>query len=179
MGTDKGLIKIDGRITIIERIIDQLRNLFDEIIIVTNSLDSYKKFEVKVVEDLIKGKGPLGGIFTGLFYSTNECSFVVGCDMPFIQPRLIEYIINKPREYDVAIPERNGRFESLFARYSKRILPNLFSHLMKNELQIQSIIQKLYVLKILPEEIERFDPDYSSFLNINTKEDLNRITKSL
>lgn len=178
MGTDKGLIKIDGKITIVERIIGQLRNLFDEIIIVSNNPAPYRKFEAKVVEDLIKGKGPLGGIFSGLSFSTSDHSFVVGCDMPFLHPPLIEYIIGKPQEYDVVIPERNGRFESLFARYSKSVLPTLFTHLIKEELRIQDILKKLHLLKISLEEVERFDPGHRSFFNINTKEDLKRLQAS-
>jgi molybdopterin-guanine dinucleotide biosynthesis protein A len=175
MGTDKGLIKIDGRTTIVEGIIGQLKNLFDEIIIVTNNPSPYRKFKAKVVEDLIKEKGPLGGIFSGLSFSTSEQNFVVGCDMPFLHPQLIEYIIDKPGEYDVVIPERNGRFETLFARYSKSVLPTLFTHLIKEELRIQDIFEKLHVLKISAEEVERFDPKHRSFFNINSREDLEKL----
>ncbi len=175
MGMDKGLIKFRGRITIIEEIISHLKNLFDEILIVTNNPASFKKFETAVVEDLIKNKGPLGGIFSGLCFSTSELNFVVGCDMPFINPQLIKYIAGKPWDYDAVIPEINGRFETLFARYSKRIIPTLFSHLTKNMLRTQDIFKKLRVLKITPEEIERFDPNHLSFFNINTLEDLKKM----
>ena len=172
MGTDKGLIKIDGKITVVDRIIGRLKDIFDELIIVSNSPASYKKCDAKVVEDLIKNKGPLGGILTGLCYSTSEHNFVVGCDMPFIHPELIRYIIDKPDHYDAVIPEIKGRVESLFARYSKKTIPAILDQLMKDELRIQNVLKKLNVLKISLKEIERFDPEHLSFININTREDL-------
>ncbi len=178
MGMDKGLIEIDNGITLVEKIVHVLEDLFDKIIIVANDQASYKKFGLTIVEDLIKDKGPLGGIFSGLCFSKSELNFVVGCDMPFINPSLIEYMCAKPDEYDVVIPERNGRFESLFARYSKRALPVLFSHLMKDSLMIQDVLKDLRVLKILPQEVERFDPDHLSFVNINTPEDLKELGRT-
>lgn len=171
--TEKAFIQL-GTKTLIENIIGIFKKIFSEIIIVTNNPRSYLKFKTKVVEDLIKNKGPLGGIFSGLCFSTNEQNFVVGCDMPFVNSDLVNYIISKSTEYDVVIPEINGKIESLFARYSKNALPVIFSHLLKDELRIQDILSELKVLKITSKEIERFDPKHLSFFNINTQEDLKK-----
>lgn len=171
--TEKAFIQL-GTKTLIENTICLFKKIFSEIIIVTNSPRSYLKFKTKVVEDLIKNKGPLGGIFSGLCFSTNELNFVVACDMPFINSDLVNYIIQKPQEYDVVIPEINGKTESLFARYSKNALPVIFSHLLKDELRVQDILSELKVLKITSKEIERFDPKHLSFFNINTQDDLKK-----
>ncbi len=171
--TEKAFIQLGTKI-LIENIIGIFKKIFSEIIIVTNNPRSYLKFKTKVVEDLIKNKGPLGGIFSGLCFSTNEQNFVVGCDMPFVNSDLVNYIISKPKEFDVVIPEINGKVESLFARYSKNALPVIFSHLLKDELRIQDILSELNVLKISSKEIERFDPKHLSFFNINTAEDLKK-----
>lgn len=171
--TQKALIQL-GNKTIVENTLGIFKKLFPEIIIVTNNSKSYLKFGTRVVEDLIKNKGPLAGIFTGLCFSTNDLNFVVGCDMPFVNSNLVGYIMSKPKEYDVVIPEINGRLESLFARYSKYVLPLILYRLSKNELKIQDILSELNVLRISKEEVERFDPELLSFFNINTQDDLRK-----
>jgi molybdopterin-guanine dinucleotide biosynthesis protein A len=174
IGIDKGLVKLDGRLTIIERIIHRLENLFDEILIVTNNRFLYEGFQAVVVEDLVESKGPLGGIFSGLSSSANDLNFVVGCDMPFINPDLVAYLVGKPQDYDVVIPEINSQLETLFARYSKRTLPFIASQLERGELRVLNILKNLQVLRIASHEIARFDPDHLSFFNINSPQDLER-----
>lgn len=174
IGTEKAFLEAQEGQLLIDNILYHFRRIFPDIIIVTNNPKAYLKFKVKVAEDLIKDKGPLGGIFSGLCFSNNELNFVVACDMPFINSDLIRYILKKPKEYDVVVPKIRGKAESLFARYSKTALPTIFSNLMKSQLKIQEVLKKLNVLKIDLEEIERFDPEGLSFFNINTKEDFEK-----
>lgn len=174
IGTEKAFLQLKLKVSLIQNTVSLFKKIFPEIIIVTNNPLSYQRFGTKVVEDLLKDKGPLGGIFTGLSFSTNQHSFVIACDMPFPQIELIKYIIRQPEEYDVVIPELKGKAESLFARYSKNALPVIFSHLLKNDLKLQDILKKLKVKKINPEEIGRFDSQYLSFFNINRQEDFKK-----
>jgi molybdopterin-guanine dinucleotide biosynthesis protein A len=64
-------------------------------LLIADRREAYLDYGLPVVEDSVKWKGPLGGIFTGLTYSTSEHSFVMGCDMPFVEPRLIGYMIGR------------------------------------------------------------------------------------
>lgn len=173
-GTEKAFIQLKPGLSLIENTLNLFRKIFSEIIIVTNNPPPYLKYDVRLVEDLIKDRGPLSGIFSGLCFSTSETSFVIACDMPFPNAELIEYIIQQPEEYDLVLPEINGKLDPLFARYSKTTLPVIFSHLLKDDLQVQAILSELKVLKITPEEIRRFDPEHLSFLNINTPENLKK-----
>ena len=172
--TEKAFIQLNSRTTLIQNMLELFKKIFPEIIIVSNNPGAHSKFGTRVVEDLIKDKGPLGGIFTGLCFSTSQINFVMGCDMPFPNPDLIKYILQKPNEYDVVIPVIKDKAESLFARYSKNALPVIFSHLLKDELKLQDVLSEIRALKIASEEIERFDPEHLSFFNINTPEDLTK-----
>ncbi len=90
----KPFIEINGR-TIIENIVEVLKGLFNKIIIVTNNIEKYIKLEVElIVKDKIPGKGPLGGIYTGLNYSDTFYNFILACDMPFIEPGAISYSVS-------------------------------------------------------------------------------------
>jgi molybdopterin-guanine dinucleotide biosynthesis protein A len=178
IGRNKAFIQISTGETILQNAINILRPISPEIIIVTNRKEAYQKFNVSVVEDLIKESGPLGGIFTGLCYSLSKHNFVVACDMPFIQPDVIGLLLKESGTYDVVIPELNGEVEPLFAVYSKNCIPVMFEHLQKQNLKIRQVLGKLQVKRIGAEEVDRLDPEHLSFFNINTEEDLRR-AKSL
>ncbi len=176
----KAFIQLSTGETILQRTLNVLQEIFPEIIIVTNQKEAYLsygscgKFNVQVVEDLIKESGPLGGIFTGLCYSTSKHNFVVACDMPFIKPALIRLLLKERKTCDVVIPEVDGEVEPLFALYSKNCIPVMFEHLQKRNLKIREVIDKFQVKKIGAKEIDQLDPQHLSFFNINTEEDLRR-----
>ncbi|MFH1336873.1 MAG: molybdenum cofactor guanylyltransferase [Candidatus Zixiibacteriota bacterium] len=174
MGRNKAFIQLSSGETILQNTISILKRLFPEIIIVTNQKETYQEFNASVVEDLIKEAGPLGGIFTGLCYSTSRFNFVVACDMPFIQISLIELLLAECGTFDVVLPEVDVEVEPLFALYSKSCIPVMFEQLQKRNLKIREVLSKLQVKKIGREEIDRVDPKHLSFFNINAEEDLRR-----
>jgi len=164
----------------LQNVINILKRIFPEIILVTNQKEAYLsyescgKFNIHVVEDLIKECGPLGGIFTGLCYSVSKHNFVVACDMPFIQLALISLLLGESGTPDVVIPEVDGEVEPLFAVYSKNCIPVMLEHLQKQNLKMHEVLSELQVKKIGAKEINRLDPEHLSFFNINTVEDLRK-----
>ncbi len=169
---NKAFIQLPTGETILQNTLNVLQRIFPQIILVTNQKEFYLKFNVQVVEDLIKGCGPLGGVFTGLCYSVSKHNFVVACDMPCINPALIRLLLKERGTYDVVIPEVDGEVEPLFALYSKNCIPVMFECLQGRNLKMSEVIGKLQVKKIGAKEIDRFDPQHLSFFNINTEEDL-------
>jgi len=183
---NKAFIQLAGK-TVLENTINILQKIFPQIIIVTNRKEAYLRFKAFVAVDLIKESGPLGGIFSGLCYSTSYYSFVIGSDMPFPQIGLIQLLFEKCTNQDVVIPETNGEVEPLFAVYSKNCLPVIFfavysknclpvifDHLQKHDLRIRHILGELRVERVGEEEIDTVDPERLSFFNINTSEDLKK-----
>ncbi len=176
---NKALITLpDGR-TLIRTCMEAVKQVCPEIVIVSNDKKLFQDLNARVVEDLIKGKGPLGGIFTGLCYSTSYCNFVLGCDMPFPQPGLIRLLLERCDDNDVVIPQLAREVEPLFAVYSKSCLPVILSHIRKNDLKIRNILGELRVKRIGESEISAADPKGLSFFNINTAEDLQKAQRML
>ncbi len=131
-----------------------------------------------VVEDIYPGKGPLGGIFSGLKYSKTFYNLVIGYDMPFIEPRLVEYLIAQSIGYDLVLPTygRNW-YEPLCAIYSKDCLEIIEHNLKKGLLAVRDIFPSLKIRWIGEEEIKKFDPDFHSFFNINCPDDFIKAEK--
>lgn len=172
MGTDKAFLKI-GNQSLIKRQIGLLRKIFEKIIIVTNSSPKYRGYKgIKIISDIIPHRGPLGGIYSGLIASNSTYNFVIACDMPFINPGLIRYIIRNRDNYDIIIPKIDRKYHPLFGVYSKNCIPIMEKALRKDKLNVSTIFPKVKTGFISRQEIERFDKQLLSLININTQDDL-------
>jgi molybdopterin-guanine dinucleotide biosynthesis protein A len=173
LGRDKAFLQVNGQF-LIERILRRLGQISEETIIVANEVDRYEQFEGIVITDVYPGKGALGGIFSGLTRASNHHSLVVACDMPFLNVSLLRYMQGLAADYDVVIPRVGWLTEALHAIYSKNCLPFIERQLQMGDLRIVHFFPQVRVRYVEQEEIETFDPEQLSFLNINSQEDLER-----
>ncbi len=169
MGEGKASLKI-GRKQVIEIILEKLRVTFDDVLIVGNSNFICPLSEEGILADMIPGKGPLGGIYTGLLNSKSEYNFFCACDMPFLNVDLLKFIISEIDASDAVIPMVRGFVEPLHAIYSKRCLPAIKNCLENEDLKIKSFFSKVKCKYIPENKIKRYDPSLISFLNLNTPE---------
>lgn len=176
MGKNKAFIKVDGE-RLIDRTVRLFKNIFDEVILATNSPLEYLDQDVKIVTDIIKEKGAIGGIYTGLFYSTCNCSFISACDMPFLNRRFIEHMIASTGHYDIVVPSPPDGLQPLHAIYSSRCIAHIKKSIDKDKLKVTGFFKSLKVLKIPDDIITTFDSERMMFSNINTKEDLTGISQ--
>lgn len=169
---DKAFLKI-GKVPVIKLQLRLLKRHFRKIIIVTNSLNKYKGLKgIRVISDVAANQGPLGGILSGLLASRERYNFVVACDMPFINHRLIKYMQTKTTGYDVVVPRVNNRYEPLFCIYSKGCSRFIKPLLDKRILKISRFFPEVKVREISQKEVSRFGRPDKIFMNINTPDDL-------
>lgn len=172
---DKAFLKIDNE-TIIDGQLKILKQIFKEMIVVTNSANSYKDIkEVTVIPDIIRERGPIGGIYSGLLASHSFYNFVVACDMPFINAKLIEYMITLKDGYDIVVPRIEGKYEALFSIYSKNCVRPISEAIEKGRLTVGELFTDVRVREVAGDEIMKFGDADTIFMNVNTKEDLCRI----
>ncbi len=175
MGTNKAFLEICGT-RLMDRILQIYRQLFPEIIIVTNDPVSYLEFsDASVVTDIYKGKGPLGGIYTGLFYAKYHYAFACPCDMPSLSRDFIACMMGLAGHHDVVVPEVPGGYQALHAIYSRSCLPSIKRLLLMDKLKVTGFYRDMRVLAIKDEQIRPFDPDGLLFQNLNTPEDVKKI----
>jgi len=176
MGKNKAFIEIAG-VPIIQRIHTLFKTLFSEIIIVTNEVELFESFEAKIHRDLITDQGALGGLYTGIYYSSFPYTFCVACDMPFLKSSVIRYLIGKIEDNDVVVPRTKDGLEPLHAIYSKKCLGpirNIFEHKQSKLLDFYPMVK----VNIVEEsEFLSLDPARESFLNVNTPEELGLLEK--
>ncbi|MFC1908103.1 molybdenum cofactor guanylyltransferase [Chloroflexota bacterium] len=89
--------EVVGNKSLIQRVVSSLSFFNSTIIIVTAAKQFLPQFigyqELRIVTDTYPGKGPLGGIYTGLATSDSFYNLVVACDMPFLNRALLDYMI--------------------------------------------------------------------------------------
>lgn len=177
MGVNKAFLNIDEK-RIIDHILDIYRDIFSEIIIVTNDPLIYTEFaDAVIVTDIYKGKGSLGGIYTGLFHAQNDYAFVTACDMPFLNKDFIDFMLTQIGPYDIIVPELKEGFQALHAIYSRRCLPAIKKMIQSDNLKISALYKTIHALKIPENIITPFNQDGRLFFNINTPDDLQACKK--
>ncbi len=175
MGQNKAWLEVGGRL-VIERILATVQPLSDDIFISTNSPEQYRKFGVRVVEDVYSNKAALGGIYSAIYAARYQHTLIVACDMPFLKIELLRYLITLAPTADVVAPLiEPPQPETMHAVYSKNCLSPIESRLLRNKLRIIGFFGDVSVRYVGQEEIAKFDPNLHSFINMNTPEDWERV----
>ena len=172
MGSDKGLLAVNG-VPMIVHVINSLNKAgIKDIIIISNNSD-YQKFGFPVFPDIIEDKGPLGGIFTGLSKSKTSKNVILSCDIPYIDETIIDILIRESGEEQVSIVKFQNQLHPLIGIYDSSLLKALGEHLILNMLKVEQFINGCD-FKIL--DIEKLLPQIKnkSFANINTPEELRK-----
>ncbi len=151
------------------------KELFDEILLVTNDPLEYLDWDLEIVTDIYPIRSSMTGIHTGLFYSKHQYAFISACDTPFLKKELVETILSGiDNKSELIIPETSFGLEPLCAVYSKNCLKNLEHCLNHEKFKIMRCLKKVPVKKISEKKVLQKDPDLFSFFNINTPEDLDK-----
>ena len=174
MGRSKLFIDIGG-IPMFERVYRVCEKIFTEIIIVANDSEPFRHYDVRVVPDIIPGKGPLGGIYTGLVHASQDHCFCVAADMPCLNIRLIRHMIERSAEGDVIIPETSDGRHPLHAIYAKGCRKPIETLLSRGDLKIVDFFGEVTVIYVPEGEIRQYDPLLRSLINVNTEDDLDNV----
>ena len=133
-GSNKALAKFNGK-PLIERATGVLGRIFKNLIIITNSPLEYSYLKIPLYQDIVKGLGPVGGIYTGLDALDDGWAFFCACDMPFINEGLVRYLAGVRDGFDAVVPKVDWKIEPLHALYSKNCLPAIKELINKKEYQ--------------------------------------------
>ncbi|HHU33458.1 MAG: molybdenum cofactor guanylyltransferase [Zhaonellaceae bacterium] len=170
MKTNKAFLPI-GNAPLIETIIHKLRDSFQEIIVVTNDAPLYSHLKVRTITDIIPKQGPLSGIHAGLIASKFNYSFILACDMPFVNAPLSSYLVRQAEGCDVVVPVISGFYETTCAVYSKNCLPYIESNLKRGVRKVLDFYRNVKVLAVYEKELSRYCKVDQAFLNLNTPHD--------
>ena len=181
-GEDKSKIKL-GNKTLLEHVIDKVKKEFSELLIISNNQNyRFTSKRIFLVQDFIKGQlGPLIGVLSAMkWVELNKKNYkwiaTFPCDTPFFDIKIIEYLKIKSFETKKKLvflksAEKRHNIFGLWSLDLKEILEN----------DINNNIRKVEIWadKIGSDIINIEKGKFDSFLNINTKDDLEIAKKKL
>ena len=100
-------------------LMDRLRPLFDPLLIGANDPSPYVAYGAPIVPDVLSERCALTGIHAVLTAARTEYVFIVACDLPFLNPTLIDRMMARRIVFDVVVPESNRGIEPLHSLYSR------------------------------------------------------------
>ncbi|MBM2816106.1 MAG: mobA [Ignavibacteria bacterium] len=186
MGVNKSFLPF-GSVTIIEHMLNLMKSVFEDNILITNEPESYERFNIPTYPDIYKNIGPLGGIHSGLSASSTEKNFVISCDIPMMTKEIIQFISDYQSSAKIIVAKADGFIQQLCGVYNRSCLTmaeDIIKHSLEQETRdVMQVKRKCKVLTLLDVvgaeiiDIEKECKDYKSgaYFNINKPEDYQKI----
>lgn len=172
MGRDKATLEIDGQ-TLFDRILAMLQGIFSQVLIAGDRPD-LATAQIPCVPDIYPGSA-LGGLHGALKAAATPWVFVIPCDLPYPDERLIRLMLDYREGHEVVVPRTPQGLEPVFALYHKTCLSLMEEMLRRGDYRIYDFYPQVRVhqldVQILPADWQR------ALLNINTPEDLRSLKK--
>ncbi|MGH7445400.1 MAG: molybdenum cofactor guanylyltransferase [Longimicrobiales bacterium] len=173
-GSPKSFATVGERM-LIERVLDALRAVSDEQIIIANDPAAYERFGLPVRADVLAGAGAIAGIHAALLYAAEHgCSGVlaVACDMPFPSADLLRALRDHAvrQGADVVVPASDGPrgMEPLFAYYAIACIAPIERAVARDDRRVIGFHDDVHVALLPAEDVRRFGDPARMFMNVNT-----------
>ena len=181
-GKDKGMVTLAGE-PLIRHVVDAIRKIVDETIIVTSSCERAAKYEeiipgsVKFIEDIGKSNGPLIGALTGFGVASGKYAIVLPFDTPFVSREVVSLLFELCKGRSAVIPRwPNGQIEPLHAIYQVQLaITAAETAVAVGRLDMRGMIERMHGVRFVSTiALQEFDHELKFFFNINTPLDLKR-----
>lgn len=182
MGEDKAFLRLEpGGPMLLEIVLDRLRFVSNDVVIVANDVARYSGFGARVVKDVLPGFGTLSGIHAALTGAMHQHCLVVACDMPLLDPAVLAYLAAQPRDYDALVPQtpgvsRQGNsgqiYQTLHAIYARTCEAPIAAQLASGNQRVVDLLATLCVRVPDRDAILALDPRELTFMNTNTPDGL-------
>lgn len=169
MKTNKAVLELCGR-RLIEYVVDAVKTVIEKPMIISNTPEPYSFLGLPIFPDIIKSIGPLGGIYTALNHCESVHCLVLACDLPFITPELLGFLLEQERNYDVLAIDSGQGVEPLCAIYRQSCLTEIERQIDSGQYKVSDFYSNVDI-NIL--RIGSDDKLYNSnlFFNVNDPAD--------
>lgn len=182
MGQNKAFLEIGGK-PLLERNLEVLDSICSEVLISCREPEQYSGYGYQAVADQIKGKGPMGGMYSVLPVAKYDYVFVAACDMPFLNSEAIAYIYEQIEDYKLVLPYVRDRLHPLHAFYHKKVFKVVEKRIKEDKLRLFDIADECrHKIVNISEEMEGSmlkEMIEESFLNVNTPQEWELILQKI
>jgi molybdopterin-guanine dinucleotide biosynthesis protein A len=173
MGSDKAFLRLGD-----ETLLSQALKLGGTVAEAVWIVGDAKKFAAfgRVVEDVYRDRGPLGGIHAALSGSTTELNLMLAVDLPFVTQKLLQYVLSRALESGamVTVPRTGSGVQPLCAVYRRGFAEVAEQSLLEGKNKIDSLFARVETCVIEESELVRAGFSEQMFRNLNTPEELEK-----
>ena len=169
-GEDKLSYPLKGK-KVLERVIDSARSVFEKVYIVTKQPERFSWAGAEVIKDSVPLQAPIAGLLTALEEADGERFCLLAGDYPLIKRQVLERL-RESQMADAVVFCIKGQVHPLIGIYSKAIKDVARKRVNSGDLSLMGLLKSVNTLFIDENEIEDADPELISFINLNTREDL-------
>jgi molybdopterin-guanine dinucleotide biosynthesis protein A len=175
IGKSKARLMVGG-VSMLERVARAVGAVCDETIVAggLENAEAWPQLDAIWVDDPPDLAGPVAGLIAGLRVARNDICLVVACDMPFLNPELLEHLLESSVGHDAAVPRIHSRAQTLHAAFTRSCLRRLEALVVSKSPSMQSILEGLNVHCVDETTCHSIDPTGLSSFNVNTPDDLER-----
>ncbi len=172
-----GSPKINARIgehTLLEKMLQIARHISPNAMLISGRNNLALSPVTPVYPDLIPDCGPLGGIYTALYYSSLPYVCILPCDMPLLKPAIYSILCHYISDNAPVVAVSGKGIEPLVSVWPKKLLPIIHDEILGGNFPIKETLQKLQATRV---DIKNHLTEYSQdiFRNINFQSDLQYI----
>jgi molybdopterin-guanine dinucleotide biosynthesis protein len=177
-GSDKALAEVQGQ-PLVVRIADRLRAISDDVMLVGNRLERFAGVSARLVPDEIGGLGVVSGLVTSLHQARYPYVFLGACDMPFVDPAVVCFLVSLAEGYDVVMPQLGGILQPMHAVYGKPALPAIGRLVAAGDACPLNFLPEIRLRTVSEDEIKPIDSQLRSFFNVNKRRDWEQMQRIL
>ena len=180
MGQDKAFLSF-GEKFLIEDMVERFYAISEKVCISSALGDVAEKMiriKNKPMEaaDVYKDIGPLGGIYS-LLHCVKDDIFVVAVDMPLVDVKLVECMLQLADGKAAVLQRKNGKLEPLFAYYTQKCKETALSQIQSGNYRMTDFIKKADIACILETDLEKlYGKGFEkAVFNMNTPSDYEKV----
>ncbi len=178
MGRDKSFVELMGK-PLIAHVIERVRQLSLPMMIIANQPETYQTFGLPVFTDVLPNRSSLTGLYSAIYHSSSDYTLCVACDMPLLNPPLLNYLLSLCTNYDAIVPIIDNHPQGLHAIYRKTCLAPMHQQLDQNRLRIRDLYGLFNTFRVNEDTLRQHDSHLDSFINVNTPEALVLVSAKL
>jgi molybdopterin-guanine dinucleotide biosynthesis protein A len=173
MGEDKAALPF-GDETMLARITRIVHGISDEVIIVGR-----RDQHAINIHDAVEDQGPLAGIAAGLAASKTDLNIVVACDMPLINPAVLQRLVTLIGDHDACVAMVDGHASALCGVYRSRVAKDAQALLDAGERRVMRLLDQVPTKRVDAAAFRDIDPDLNTFVSVDTPEKYSEALKTL
>lgn len=183
MGRDKAMTPVPGTgRTMLESVLMALSTVTEDIVIVAPPRAGYEQYGVPLITDASGPVGPLRGIAAALRAVAHDRCFVLACDLPYVDARLLAWMAALDTDAEALIPMVNGAsrqggaaiYQTLHAIYRRSCLAAMELCLDNGDPRTTTFLRAVRFQAIPEASLRTIDPKLRSFTNVNAPADLQK-----